>query len=100
MSNLGRYQDIVTEAKLAGGVDKLIEIIEKTAAGKGHTRGVRNGAVGTMAVAALIAGGAVTKRAWDRRKTRQAQQAKEQLRTMAEQGREPGSPHSSGRQDH
>ena len=38
MSNLGRYQDIVTDAKRAGGVDALIQIIEDTAvAGKRPT---------------------------------------------------------------
>ncbi|MFF0393588.1 hypothetical protein ACFYS8_33545 [Kitasatospora sp. NPDC004615] len=91
MSNLGKYQDIVMEAKRAGGVDKLIEIIEKNAAGKSHAKGVKDGAVGTVAVAVLIAGGAVAKRAWNRRKTRQAEEAKAQLRTIAESGSPDGS---------
>lgn len=50
MSNLGKYQDIVTSAKLVGGVDNLIAIIRNDAVAKAAPRllfkGASLGAVG------------------------------------------------------
>lgn len=61
MGNLGEYQDIVMAAKEAGGVDKLIEQIEKGAVSRAAPRirmtGALVGALGTAAtgVAAVVA---------------------------------------------
>ena len=82
MGNLGKYQDIVTEAKLAGGVDKLIEIIEKAAAAKEFPKTFGKG-VGTGALATLGTGVVVVamRRLLERKKAREAlaNEAKEQL---------------------
>lgn len=52
MGNLGLYQDFVTNAKAAGGVEKLIESIEKSAAMKAMPKAFAAG-VGVTAAAAL-----------------------------------------------
>lgn len=52
MGNLGAYQDIVVKAKDAGGVEMLIESIEKAAVSKATPKAFVAG-VGVTAVAAL-----------------------------------------------
>lgn len=52
MGNLGAYQDIVVKAKDAGGVEMLIESIEKSAAMKAMPKAFVAG-VGVTAAAAL-----------------------------------------------
>ena len=62
MGNLGRYQDIVTEAKLAGGVDALITIIEDNAVAD-RAPGIFGKGVGAgLLVACVVGGGARTAR--------------------------------------
>ncbi|MBT0995474.1 hypothetical protein KIN34_14400 [Cellulomonas sp. DKR-3] len=65
MSNLGRYQEIVTESARAGGVDKLIKSIESGAVAKA-TPGLVGKGVGLGVLLAGTAGVAViaSKRAW------------------------------------
>ena len=58
MGNLGRYQDIVTEAKLAGGVDALITIIEDTAVAD-RAPGIFGKGVGAGLLIACVVGGGV-----------------------------------------
>lgn len=81
MSNLGPYQDIVTEAARAGGVDRLIKQIEKNAVSKASPR---------IFLAGTAAGAALSACAWgvDRAKTKrrmqelQANKAKEELKDL------------------
>lgn len=81
--NLGRYQDIVIAAKGAGGVDKLIEQIEKGIVSKAALRKRMQGAfveaLGTAAVTAA-------KRYLDNKKAREAlaEDAKAQLKIAVE----------------
>lgn len=57
MGNLGRYEEIVTEAKLAGGVDALITIIEETAVAARAPAIFGKGVGIGLAVACVVAGG-------------------------------------------
>lgn len=73
MSNLGLYQDIVTEASRAGGVDKLVRRIESGAVAKA-TPGLLATGVGVGVLLTVVAGAAAVggKRAWDSLRARQA----------------------------
>ncbi|WPP33179.1 hypothetical protein [Streptomyces sp. CL7] len=59
MSNLGRYQEFTTQAKEAGGVDKLIEALKEAARNEAapgvRWQGIGIGAVGTLAAAGVTA---------------------------------------------
>lgn len=86
MGNLGPYQDIVTAAKQAGGVQSLIKMIEKQAVSKAapaiYAKGLGTGAALASASAVLAVSGAVAgKKYLDQRKTDQkaAEEAKTQL---------------------
>ena len=81
MGNLGPYQDIVVKAKDAGGVEKLIESIEKSAALKAIPKGFAAG------VAATIAAVAVVKQYSKRSEAREAEahEAKAQLASIVEE---------------
>jgi hypothetical protein len=79
MGNLGLYEVITTEAKLAGGVDAWIKIIEDAAVAERSSEYFAKGA----AVGALLAGAAAgatyaARAAWIR---------KHQLRTLAAEAR-------------
>lgn len=94
MGNLGKYQDIVTAAKEAGGVDKLIEQIEKGAVSRAAPRIHREGAVaGALGTAAMGAAVMAAKRYRDNKKAREAlaETAKAQLKAAVE-----GSPSVEG----
>lgn len=54
MGNLGAYQDIVVKAKDAGGVEKLVESIEKSAALKAMPKGFAAGVAATIAAVAAV----------------------------------------------
>jgi hypothetical protein len=54
VGNLGAYQDIVVKAKDAGGVEKLIESIEKSAALKAMPKGFAAGVAATIAAVAAV----------------------------------------------
>jgi len=88
MGNLGKYQDIVTEARRVGGVDNLIEIIEEAAVAKEFPRILGKG-VGAGALATLGAGVVVVamRRVLGSRKAREAlaNEAKEQLKAEVEE---------------
>lgn len=88
MGNLGKYQDIVTEARRVGGVDNLIEIIEEAAVSKEFPRILGKG-VGAGALATLGAGVVVVamRRVLGSRKAREAlaNEAKEQLKAEVEE---------------
>ncbi|KAB8186008.1 hypothetical protein [Microbispora catharanthi] len=89
MGNLGKYQDIVTAAKQAGGVDKLIQVIEEAAVVTASPKIFRKGA-GAGVLGTLVAGGVVAvavKRYLGDKKAREAlvNEAKEQLKTKVEE---------------
>ncbi|MEU2197512.1 hypothetical protein ABZ592_30960 [Streptomyces fimicarius] len=75
LENLGKYGEITKQAAEAGGVDKLISVIEKAAYTKGAAVGVVVGGAAVSGVAAAV----VTYRS---RKAR-AEEAKKVLRTTA-----------------
>lgn len=54
MGNLGAYQDIVVRAKDAGGVEMLINSIEKSAALKALPKGFAAGVVATIGAVAVV----------------------------------------------
>lgn len=87
MGNLGKYQDIATEAKRVGGVDKLIEIIEESAVAKAYPKSFGKGA-GVGALGMLAVGGIAiaVRRHLDSKRAREeiAHEAKEQLKDKAE----------------
>ena len=56
MSNLGRYQDIVTDAKRLGGVEDYLRLIEARAVTRATPRLVARSVGGTLVVVASIAG--------------------------------------------
>lgn len=88
MSNLGPYQDIVTDAARAGGVGQLIKQIEKNAVSKASPRLVLGGA----AFGALITGsGWAADRLLSRRQIQAAQaaEAKKQLAKLVNEQTEP-----------
>ena len=94
MGNLGKYQDIVVAAKEVGGVDKLIEQIEKGAVSKAAPRIRRKGAlVGALGTAATGVAAMAAKRYLDNKKAREAlaEDAKAQLKAAVE-----GSPNAEG----
>jgi len=84
LSNLGRYQDIVSAAAEAGSVDNLIKNIEDNAVSKSAPRIFLVGAVAATAAWAL--GTAAMKHFLDERRAREllSNEAKEQLRAVAE----------------
>lgn len=93
MSNLGKYQDIVTSAKLVGGVDNLIAIIRNDAVAnaahrlllKGASWGVVGGVIG-------VEGGRRTVnhlRLKKAERERAAKQAEDQLRVIVRDGDAP-----------
>jgi len=83
MGNLGRYQDIVTEAKQLDGVDNLINAIEAGAVAKASpkifAKGAGTCALGMLIVTGLAVGG---KRVVDRKRAREraACEAKQQFK--------------------
>lgn len=77
MGNLGKYQEITTLAKKAGGVDKLISAIEKAAFAKGAT-------VGAVVGGAAASGVAVAVKRYQSRKAR-AEEAKEELKAAVQE---------------
>lgn len=80
MGNLGKYQDIVTDAKRAGGVDNLIADIEGNAVAGAAPRLLAMGA-GAGALA-LLAGRWSTRRygEWKSGREARAEAAKAQIR--------------------
>lgn len=84
MGNLGAYQDIVTNAKAAGGVEKLIVSIEKSAAAKAMPKAFAAG----VAVSALAAAGvtAIVKQVSQRTETREAEAHEAKAQLTAELG--------------
>lgn len=83
MGNLGRYQDIVTEAKRAGGVDKLIAAIEGNAVAGAAPRLLAVGA-GAGAFVVLTARWTVRRHGeWKSLREARAEAAKAQLRAVA-----------------
>ncbi|MCD0453347.1 hypothetical protein LO762_29820 [Actinocorallia sp. API 0066] len=88
MGNLGKYQDFTTEAKLAGGVENLIEIIEKAAVAS-KSAGLRAQGAGLGIAGVLVVGGAaVATRRFLRSKAADealAREAKIRLKTEAEE---------------
>ncbi|MET7934544.1 hypothetical protein [Streptomyces sp. NPDC005322] len=84
MGNLGKYQDITTQAARAGGVDKWIEVIEEAAATKAFPKTFGKGAgVGALSVLVVAGLAATARRALNDRRAREAlaNEAKEQLKT-------------------
>ena len=86
MGNLGSYQDIVTAAKEAGGVQSLIKMIESQAVSKAapsiYAKGFGTGVALASAGVALVGAGAVAgKKFLHQRKADQevAEEAKTQL---------------------
>ncbi|CAM5263152.1 hypothetical protein ABT013_16490 [Streptomyces bacillaris] len=75
LENLGKYGEITKQAAEAGGVDKLISVIEKAAYTKGAAVGVVVGGAAVSGVAAAVV-------AYRSRKAR-AEAAKKELRTTA-----------------
>jgi hypothetical protein len=87
LGNLGDYQDIVVAAKKLGGVDKLIEQIEKGAVSKAAPGIRRKGAlVGALGTAATGVAAMAAKRYLDNKKAREALalDAKAQLKAAVE----------------
>lgn len=84
MGNLGPYQDIVTNAKAAGGVEKLIESIEKSAAAKAMPKAFAAGVAVTAAGAVGVA--AIIKRASKLAEAREAEANEAKARLIAEVG--------------
>ena len=85
MGNLGAYQDIVTNAKAAGGVEKLIESIEKSAAAKAMPKAFAAGAAVTAAAAVGVT--AIVKQVSKRIEARKAEanQAKARLASIVDE---------------
>ena len=55
MSNLGPYQEFITQAKAAGGVDALLDIIKRDAISEAAPKYQRRGViVGVIATAAFV----------------------------------------------
>lgn len=94
MGNLGKYQDFVVAAKEVGGVDKLIEQIEKGAVSRAAPRIRRKSALVGAAFGTAATGAAMAaKRYLDNKKGREAlaEDAKAQLKAAVE-----GSPSVEG----
>jgi len=72
VGNLGSYQDIVTEAHRLGGVDHLIESIEKAATTRAVPRAFAAGAGATMV---LGLGAAAAFKAWSKHAARRKEEA-------------------------
>lgn len=85
MGNLGPYQDIVVKAKDAGGVERLIEAIEKAAAAKAMPKAFAAGVAVTAAAAGGVA--AIVKRASKRAEAREAEanEAKARLASIVDE---------------
>lgn len=56
MSNLGRYQELVTEAKSLGGVENYLKLIEANAVASAAPRLVAQGAAVTLLAVGGVAG--------------------------------------------
>lgn len=86
MGNLGRYQDIVTDAKRAGGVDNLIADIESNAVAGAAPRLLAMGA-GAGAIVVLAARWSAPRYGeWKSEREARAETAKAQLRAAVEAG--------------
>lgn len=88
MGNLGRYQDIVTEAKSVGGVDAWIKVIEDAAAAERSSTSFAKGLGVGVLVASVAAGGAGALRLlWVQKRERRAlmDEARAQLRAEIEE---------------
>lgn len=83
MGNLGRYQDIVTDAKRAGGVDNLIAAIESNAVAGAAPRLLAAGAGAGAFVVLAAPWGARRYQEWKSGREAHAEAAKAQLRTVA-----------------
>lgn len=87
MGNLGRYQDIVTEAKLAGGVDAWIKILEDAAVADRSSKSLAKGVGLGLLVAGVMGGVAGSARAlWVQNRDRRAliDEARAQLKAEIE----------------
>lgn len=83
MGNLGRYQDIVTDAKRAGGVDELIADIEGNAVA-GAAPGLLAVGVGAGALVVLAARWSARRyQEWKSGREVHAEEAKARLRVVA-----------------
>ncbi|MGC9495646.1 hypothetical protein [Streptomyces sp. WG7] len=80
MSNLGRYQDITTQAAEAGGVDEWIEAIKKAA----QLKGVGIGAVGALAATGVAAFAVSRYQAVKKARDASANEAEERLKKSIE----------------
>jgi hypothetical protein len=84
MGNLGRYQDIVTDAKLAGGVDNLIAAIESKAVAVAAPRILALGAGGGVVVVLAAQWSALRYKGWKSDRVARAEAAKAQLKDVVE----------------
>lgn len=82
MGNLGKYQDIVIEAKRAGGVDNLIADIERNAVAGVAPRLLAIGAGAGVLVVPAARWGTRRYREWKVEREVCAETAKAQLRTV------------------
>lgn len=83
MGNLGKYQDIVTDAKRAGGVDNLIAAIEGNAVAGAAPRLLAVGAGGGVLVVVAAQWGTRFYQEWKTERVARAEAAKAQLRAVA-----------------
>ena len=90
MGNLGKYQDIVTDAKRAGGVDNLIAAIEGDAVAGAAPRLLAVGA-GAGALVVLAARWSARRYGeWKSEREARAEAAKAQLRALAGRATDTG----------
>lgn len=82
MGNLGRYQDIVTDAKRAGGVDNLIADIEGNAVAGAAPRLLAVGAGAGALVVLAARWSACRYQEWKSGREARAEEAKTQLRAV------------------
>ena len=91
MSNLGKYQDIVTSAKLVGGVDNLIAIIRNDAVANAAPRLLLRGASwGVVGGVFGVEGGRRTVNHLRSKKAEREQAAKQAVQQGAQQGMQQG----------
>lgn len=99
MGNLGKYQDIVTDAKRAGGVDNLIAAIEGNAVAGAAPRLL---AVGASAGAFVVLAGRWSARRygeWKSVREDRAEAAKAQLRAAAGSATDTDADHAATSDD-
>ena len=84
MGNLGKYQEIVTDAKRAGGVDNLITGIESNAVAGAAPRLLAMGAVAGALVVLAARWSARRYGEWTSGREARAETAKAQLRAAVE----------------